>query len=155
MGAIISFLGGGAFRAVWGEVSTWLNNKQTHTQEMERMKLQSDLDSARAGQQLAAMAAQSAAGIQTIREQSAAAMSVADADAFTAGIKAAAAPTGVKWVDAWNGAVRPAYATVALLIWIGLLCKEGFVASVWDLELMGSVAGFFFADRSLRRSAGK
>lgn len=155
MGAIISFLGGSAFRAVWGEVSTWLNNKQTHGQEMERMKLQSQLDMERAASLLASMQAQSAAGIKVIETQAAAAVSQADADAFTAGLKAAATPTGVAWVDAWNGAVRPAYATVALLIWIGLLMKQGFVASVWDLELMGSVAGFFFADRSLRRASGK
>lgn len=155
MGAIISFLGGSAFRAVWGEVSTWLNNKQTHSQEMERMKLQSELDTTRANVQAAAIAAQSAAGLRTIEVQSEAAQSQADADAFTAGLKAAATPTGVSWVDAWNGAVRPAYATVALLIWIGLLFKQGFVASTWDLELMGSVAGFFFADRSLRRDRGK
>lgn len=155
MGAIISFLGGGAFRAVWGEVSTWLNNKQTHTQEMERMKLQSDLDTARATQALATMTAQSAAGIQLVQAQSSAAMSVADADAFTAGLKAAAAPIGVKWVDAWNGTVRPAFATVVLMLWISMVVKNHYVATVWDLELMGSVAGFFFADRSLRRSAGK
>lgn len=154
MGAIISFLGGSAFRAVWGEVSTWLNQKQAHSQEMERMKLQNDLQIANSQQQLLAIQAQSAAGIQTIHAQTDAAMSAADADAFTAGLKAAATPSGVKWIDGWNGAVRPAYATVALLIWIGLLFKQGFVASVWDLELMGSVAGFFFADRSLRR-AGK
>lgn len=154
MGAIISFLGGGAFRAVWGEVSTWLNNKQAHSQEMERMKLQNDLQIAASAQQLAMVQATSAAGIQTIQAQSQAAMSVADADAFTAGLKAAATPTGVKWVDAWNGTVRPAFATVVLILWLGIVVEQDFKPSVWDLELMGSVAGFFFADRSLRR-AGK
>lgn len=154
MGAIISFLGGGAFRAVWGEVSTWLNNKQAHSQEMERMKLQNDLQIAASAQQLAMVQATSAAGIQTIQAQSQAAMSVADADAFTAGLKAAATPTGVKWVDAWNGMVRPAFATVVLILWLGIVVEQDFKPSVWDLELMGSVAGFFFADRSLRR-AGK
>lgn len=155
MGAIISFLGGSAFRAVWGEVSTWLNNKQAHSQEMERMKLQSELQIAQSTQQLAAIAAQSAAGIAAIQAQTEAAVSTADADAFTAGLKAAATPTGVKWVDAWNGTVRPAFATVVLLLWISIVVKNDFVATVWDLELMGSVAGFFFADRSLRRNAGK
>lgn len=155
MGAIISFLGGSAFRAVWGEVSTWLNNKQAHSQEMERMKLQNDLQIAASAQQLAMVQAQSAAGLQTIQAQSAAAMSAADADAFTAGLKAAATPTGVKWVDAWNGTVRPAFATVVLVLWISIVVKNDFVATAWDLELMGSIAGFFFADRSLRRNAGK
>lgn len=152
MGAIISFLGGSAFRAVWGEVSTWLNNKQAHSQEMERMKLQNDLQIAASAQQLAMLQAQSAAGLQTIQAQSNAAMSAADADAFTAGLKMAATPTGVKWVDAWNGMVRPAFATLVLILWLGIVANEGFKPSVWDLELMGSVAGFFFADRSLRRN---
>jgi len=155
MGAIISFLGGSAFRAVWGEVSTWLNNKQAHSQEIERMKLQSDLMIAQSKQQAEIIAAQSAAGIKTLEVQSDAALSQADADAFTAGLKAAATPTGVKWVDAWNGAVRPAFATVALCMWIGVMAHQNFVPSPWDLDLMGSVAGFFFADRSLRRNAGK
>lgn len=154
MGAIVSFLGGSAFRAVWGEVSTWLNNKQAHSQEMERMKLQNDLQIAASAQQLAMIQAQSAAGVAAIQAQSVATMSAADADAFTAGIKAAAVPSGVPWIDAWNGAVRPSYATVALFLWVILLHKQGWVASAWDLDLMGSVAGFFFADRSLRR-AGK
>lgn len=152
MGAIISFLGGSAFRAVWGEVSTWLNNKQAHAQEMERMKLQSDLQVAQSAQQLAMLQATSAAGIQTIAAQSAAAMSQADADAFTAGIKAAVTPTGVKWVDAWNGMVRPAFASVVLVLWLSIVMRNNFVATVWDLDLMGSIAGFYFADRSLRRN---
>jgi len=81
-------------------------------------------------------------------------MDQADADAFTLGLKAASAPTGVKWVDAWNSAVRPAFATVVLVLWVGVLAREQFTPSVWDLELMGSVVGFFFADRTLRK-AGK
>lgn len=152
MGAIISFLGGSAFRAVWGEVSTWLNNKQAHSQEMERMKLQNDLAIAASAQQLAMLQAQSAAGLQTIQAQSTAAMSAADADAFTAGMKAFGTPTGVKWVDAWNGMVRPAFATTVWVLWLAIVCKNQFVATAWDLDMMGSVAGFYFADRSLRRN---
>lgn len=150
MGAILSFLGGSAFRAVWGEVSTWLNAKQEHSQEMERMKLQNDLDMAKATQQLESMKVQSDLGIKQIETQSAATLAQADADAFTAAIKSAATPTGIRWVDAWNGAVRPAFATLVLVLWTGVLCREQFVPSDWDLSLMGSVAGFFFADRALR-----
>lgn len=154
MSAILSLFGGAAFRAIWGEVSTWLNNRQQHSQELERMKLQSELDAARSTQQLDALKTQSELGIKTIEVQKDAAMSQADADAFTAGLKAAAAATGVAWVDAWNGVVRPSYATVVLGLWIGVLWTEHFHPSEWDLSVMGSVIGFFFADRALRH-AGK
>ena len=70
MGAIISFLGGSVFRAVWGEVSTWLNNRQAHAQEMERIKLQSEIDVARSAAQLEAVKAQAALQIQTVQVQS-------------------------------------------------------------------------------------
>jgi hypothetical protein len=96
MGALISLFGGAAFRAVWGEVSTWLNNRQEHAQEMERMKLQADLDAAKSTQQLDALKVQSDLGIKTMEVQHAAAMDQADADAFTLGLKAASAPSGVK-----------------------------------------------------------
>ena len=151
MGAIISFLGGSAFRAVWGEVSTWLNNRQAHAQEIERMKLQSEIDISRSAAQLEAVKAQAALQIQTVQVQSEAAVNQTDAEAFKAAVAAAETKTGVAWVDAWNGSVRPAFATVALALWIGVMEQQGFKPSDWDLQLIGSVAGFFFADRSLAR----
>jgi hypothetical protein len=150
MGAIISFLGGSAFRAVWGEVSTWLNNRQAHAQEMERMKLQSQLDVAKSAQQLEAIKTQAALQIQTVQVQSQAAIDQSDAEAFKAAVAAAETKTGVAWVDAWNGSIRPAFATVALILWICALASRSFALIAWDLDLIGSVAGFFFADRSLR-----
>lgn len=155
MGAILSLFGGAAFRAIWGEVSTWLTNRQNHAQEMDRMKLQAQLDAARSSQQLDALKAQSELGIKTIEVQRDAALSQTDADAFTAALKGATASTGVKWVDAWNGCIRPAYATVALCLWVGTMGKAGWVPSDWDLSVMASVIGFFFADRALRRGVGK
>jgi hypothetical protein len=50
--------------------------------------------------------------------------------------EAAAKPTGVKWVDAWNGSIRPSYATVALFLW---LVKVG--AGVQDGRLRRGTAG--------------
>lgn len=150
MGAIISFLGGSAFRAVWGEVATWLNNRQQHAQEMERMKLESQLEVAKSAQQLEAVKVQAALQIQTVQVQSQAAVDQTDAEAFKAAVAAANTKSGVAWVDAWNGCVRPAFATVALILWVGVMARQDFKPSDWDLELIGSVAGFFFADRSLR-----
>ena len=47
MSAIISFLGGAAFRMIWGQVSAWLNKRQDHKHELEMLRLQADLDDKR------------------------------------------------------------------------------------------------------------
>ena len=44
MSALISFLGGSAFRMVWGEVSSYFNKRQDHQHEMERMKAQENTE---------------------------------------------------------------------------------------------------------------
>jgi hypothetical protein len=150
MSAILTFLLGGGFRAIWGEISTWINAKQEHEQELARMKLQADLDSAKASQQLEAMKTQSALGIQLAQVTAQTALDQSDADTFNSAIKLANASSGVRWVDAWNGTIRPAFATVVLILWVGSLIVRHGVLNDWDTSLMGSVAGFFFADRALR-----
>ena len=42
--ALLSFFGGTAFRMIWGELSAWLNKRQDHQHEIERLRLQADLD---------------------------------------------------------------------------------------------------------------
>ena len=46
LSALFSFLGGSVFRMIWGEVSAYLTARQQHSQEMDRMKLQADLEAA-------------------------------------------------------------------------------------------------------------
>lgn len=60
-----------------------------------------------------------------------------------------ARPTGIRWVDAWNASVRPAFASVALLLWVLKLYAIGFKMDAFDLDMLATIAGFFFADRSL------
>ena len=69
MSALLSFLGGSAFRMIWGEVSTWLTKKQDHRHEMEMMQLQADLDARRHAMQLDAIREQAKAGVQVIEAQ--------------------------------------------------------------------------------------
>ena len=38
--ALFSFLGGSVFRMIWGEVSSFIEKRQEHAQEIERMRLQ-------------------------------------------------------------------------------------------------------------------
>lgn len=149
--ALFSFLGGSVFRMIWGEVAAWMQKRQDHAHELEMQRLQAELEAGRHERDMARIKLQSDLGVREIQVAGDVALQKADADAFIAGIRAAAVPTGVRWVDGWNGSIRPAAATVALLLWVGALAKAGFVSSDWDRELVGVILGFYFADRALGR----
>lgn len=149
--ALFSFLGGSVFRMVWGEVSSFINKKQDHSYELEFLKLQGNLDGAKHDRDIAMMKMQSDLGIKTIEMQSAADSAKASADAFTEAMRSAWKPTGVAFVDAWNGAIRPAAATVVLILWSAKLMAQGFTMDAYDLDISGVVLGFFFADRGLSK----
>lgn len=149
MSAILSFLGGGAFRAIWGEFSHWMTARQEHKYEVERLQVQGVLDAAQHTRNLESLRVQADLGVKTIQVQADADLARADADAFVNAMKVANAPSGIKWVDAWNAGVRPAFASVVLLLWVRALGGHDWVLVAWDLEMMGSIAGYFFADRML------
>lgn len=149
LSALLSFLGGSVFRMIWGEISSFVNKRQDHTFELERMRLQSDLDDRAHQRTQEAIKLQAELGVKTIEAQAEANVMTAEAEAFANAMKDAFKPTGVYWVDAWNGAIRPAAATVALLMWVLKLVSQGFAMQDYDLEITGVVLGFFFADRSL------
>lgn len=149
LGALISFLGGSAARALIGQVSGFFEKRQEHAQTLERMRLQAELDRAGHEQQLAVIQQQAALGIQTMQAQSAARSAEADAAAFAAAQAKTEVLTGVRWVDAWNQTVRPAAATIALGLWVSVLAVRHFEPSAWDLDMVGSVLGYFFANRHL------
>lgn len=147
--ALFSFLGGSVFRMVWGEVSAYLNKRQDHAHEVAMLKIQQELDDARHTRDLEQMRLASELGLKTIEAQKDAAIAAGELDAFSRAIEAAARPTGIKWVDAWNGSIRPSYATVALILWLVKVAAQGFKMDAFDAELLAVVAGFYFADRSL------
>lgn len=149
LAAIFNFLGGAAFRMIWGEVSSWLNKKLDHEHEIERMKLQGDLEEANSKRQESLIRLQSELGVKQIEVKGEVEADKAAGEAFTAAMQNFK-PTGIKGVDAWNACIRPSAATVALLLWIMELVIAGFALTEWDRELMGSILGFYFADRSLR-----
>lgn len=158
MGAIISFLGGSAFRAIWGEFSSWLTARQEHKHEIERMKLQAQIDADTAARNLAAAKQQAELGFKTIAVQADADVTKVETEAWRDAIANMQKPTGVKWIDGWNGMIRPAFGTGALLLWIWFelnhMAANAWVISAWSMDLMGVVVGFFFASRELRK-AGK
>lgn len=149
LSALFSFLGGSVFRMIWGEVSTFLNKRQDHAHEVELMKIQAELDKQAHDRTLETLRLQSELGVKQVQVQAEAAIEKADADAFSVAMANSFKPTGIKFVDAWNGIIRPSYATVGLILWAIKLYAQGFKMDEFDITLFGTIAGFFFADRSL------
>lgn len=152
--ALFSFLGGGVFRMLLGEVSAWLTKRQDHSYEIERMRLQGDLEAAQHGRNLEAIRVQAELGVQTIRVQGEADLSRIDAAGFYDTVREAQKPTGILVVDLWNGVIRPAAATIALVLWVLALNEAGWKMGEWDKELVGVIMGFYFVSRQLAK-AGK
>lgn len=149
MSAILTFLTGSAFRALFGEISTYFSKRQEHAQELDRMRLQSALAAAAHAQQLEAIKAQGALEVTRINVSSDAAVSQTEASAFATAMAQINKTVGIKWVDGWNAAIRPAFATVALGLWILALRRAGWILTEWDLSMIGAVSGYFFADRHM------
>lgn len=149
MGALLSFIGGSAFRMIWGEVSAWFTKRQEHQQELERMRLQEELEAGRHARDMARVRLQADLKVTEVKVQGDLAIQKTEADAFVEAIKAAAKPIGIFWVDAWNGSIRPAMATVALAMWVLALYRARFIPTDWDLQLIAGILGFYIADRTL------
>lgn len=149
--ALFSFLGGSVFRMIWGEVASWYSKKQEHDLELQRLKLQSELEDKAHERMQASLRLQNELGIKTIEAKAEADTLTAEAAAFAEAMKNAFKPTGILWVDTWNGIIRPAAATIALVLWILKLNAQSWTMQDWDITLAGTILGFFFASRELAK----
>lgn len=148
---LLSFLGGTAFRMIWGEVSAWLTARQEHQHEIERMRLQGDLDAAAHSRNLEAIRVQAELGVKTIQVQAEADVARIDADAFAKAVELTGKKTGISWVDAWNQSIRPLLATEMMLLISLHFYNKGWVLDDKGWELAGAALGIFVADRVLFR----
>lgn len=151
MSALLSFIGGSAFRMIWGEVTAWLNKKLEHAQELERMKMQDDLEAKRHDRDLARLKLQSELGIREIQIAGDVAVQKAEVDAWLQAVRDVGKQTGIRWLDAWNGCIRPLLATLAIAVVIAQIAANGFALSEWDRELVAAILGIYVADRSLMK----
>lgn len=150
LSAILSFLGGSAFRMIWGEVSNWLTAKQDHAFEMQRMVFQAEQEAAQHYRNLEAQKLQAELGIKVIEARSAGAVDEIEATAWMSTVQATGRKIGVAWVDAWNAIIRPAGATWSMLIltanemqWLAQPLSDGTQAVAF------AFLGLFVADRAL------
>lgn len=149
--ALFSFLGGSAFRMLWGEIAAWVSSKQEHSHEIERMRLQAELDAAQHARNLEAQRLQAELGIKEIAVRSEADLALQDLDVWGKAIDNAGKATGFMLVDVWNGIIRPLVATIAVILWVLALNSQGWKMTEWDKEIVGVVFGFFFASRELAK----
>lgn len=149
--ALISFLGGSAFRMIWGEVSSYFSKKQDHAQEIERMRLQSDLEKERHARDCERLRLQSDLGVKEVEVQRDADLSRIEGDAWRELVASTARATGIKIIDIWNGVIRPLLATLAIAVVVAEIAKNGFVLNDWDRELVAAILGIYLADRSLSK----
>lgn len=149
--ALFSFLGGTAFRMIFGEVASFFSKKQDHGFEIERLKLQSAIDKATHERNLEALKLQSELGIKTITAQRDADIDKLEMDAYISAIEGTKIITGVKWVDAWNATIRPAGATLGYIILICSIYTAGWVVSAAVFELVCGMIGLFFGGRIMEK----
>lgn len=151
MSAILAFLGGNAFRLMFGEIVAFLQKRQEHQLEMERMRLQGQLEGEAHRRNLESIQLQNDLGIKTIEVQRDADLSRIDAGAWAEAVADVGRSTGIKALDLWNGSIRPALATLAILLVVAEAARNGFTLTDWNRELIGAILGIYVADRSLQR----
>lgn len=146
--ALFSFLGGTAFRMIWGELSSYFNKKLDHSFELERLSFQEKVDSATHERNLEALRVQSDLGIKEIVVQADNTIRQIETDAFLEAVKATSRKSGVKWIDGWNAVIRPAVATWSVLM---ITASEFalFALSENSWMVASAALGIYLADRTL------
>lgn len=149
--AILSFLGGSTLRMIWGEVSAFITKKQDHQHEVERMRLQAELDAANHARTLQSLKLQGDLGVKTIEVQAAGAVDQLEAEGWLEAVKATGRATGVRWVDAWNSSIRPGVATWGVVVLTAEVARHYTKVEVDEgtRSVIYGFLGLFAADRSL------
>lgn len=146
--SLLSFLGGGVFRMLFGEVVSYLNKQQEHAQEIERIKLQGEQDAAQHARNLEALTVQAGLGVKTIQVQSQAAVTELETQGWLEAVKGTTKAIGIAWVDGWNAVIRPGVATWAVLM-MTFAEFGAFALSENANAVCGAALGIYLAERSL------
>lgn len=156
MGGLISFLGGTAFRWLFGELLGWLKVRDERAAELAMLRLQHDLDRERHQWQQDAIAAQAQAGVRVIEAQSQAVAGAAANAAFLAAVQGVStASARADWIGAWNASIRPALATVGIvLVAAQSIAPATVTLSPLVLELICAVMGVFVGERIHAKQRG-
>lgn len=146
---ILGFFGGSVFRMLWGEISSFLTARQDHAHEMDRMRLQGELDAAQFQRNQDAIRVQADLGVRTIQVQAEANLAPIDASIFGKAVELTGKLTGFAIPDIWNAIIRPMLATECMILWSLHLYRHNWVLDDQGWALVGAALGIFVADRSL------
>lgn len=147
--ALLSFLGGSVFRMLFGEISSWMNKKQDHLHEMDRMRLQGELDNSQFLRNQDALRLQAELGVKLVQVQAEAVVDQIEADGWLAAVKGTTQTIGIWFIDAWNGVIRPFVATWAVIMVTLHFAQTGWVLDDNGWSICGAALGIYLADRSL------
>ena len=150
MGGVLAFLGGSAFRMIWGEVSAAITKHQDHRHEMMRMEAQAKIDAAQHSRNLESLRLQHDLGVKEIRVQAEAYGEKIEDDAWLSVVQATSKSSGFWPVDAWNQGIRPAGATMALMMIFIEVVVAGCVIGPETRDVLYAFLGIYIADRSLK-----
>ena len=136
---------------IFGEVIAFLNKRQDHALEIERLRVQAELDAAQHARNLEAITIQAQLGVKTIQVQADAAIGEIEAQGWLAAVNATAKTIGIAWIDGWNAIIRPAVATWAVVMMT--LGELGVVTKLSEntIAVCGVALGLYLADRSLMK----
>lgn len=148
--SILSFLGGSAFRMIWGELAAWVTKKQDHQFEVERMRIGAELDAAAHARNIEAIRVQAELGVKTIQVQAEADLERIDADTFGEGVRRVGRQTGLRLIDGWNAAITPAVATWSVVM-LTLAEIGAFIMSENTAAVCFAALGLYLADRRLAK----
>jgi len=133
---------------LWGEISSMLTASQDHKHELERMRLQEEIDAAQHERNQAAIKLQADLKVEVIEVQGKVDAGLLDIKAFNSAVELTGKSTGINFVDAWNGMIRPALATESMLL-IALDCLGYITMTENAWALTGAALGIYVADRTL------
>lgn len=147
---LISFLGGSVFRMLWGEVSAWLTKQQDHSHELERIRLQGELDAAQHARNLEAIRVQAELGVKTIAVQAEADVSRLEAEGWLSAVKATSQVIGIAFIDGWNAVIRPGVATWSVVM---MTLAEFAVITLSEntVSVCSAALGIYLAERHLMK----
>lgn len=155
MGGLLSFLGGTAFRWLFGSVLDQWNKYQDHKHEMALLTLQHNQDADRHKWQQEAIRAQAEAGIKVIEAQTVQASTAAAEAAFNLAVAGAnAAQERKDWIGGFNALIRPELAQVGILLLVGnSLFPQHVTLTPVVLDVICAALGVFIGERIKAKGA--
>lgn len=151
--AILSFLGGSFVRMVWGEASAWITQAREHKREIERMRVQAELEDRQHARAMESMRLAKELELEVVRVQGDKAIELAEVEGWAKSVERGQQPSGIWIVDLWNGTIRPAAATIALWLWVRHLYVANWAMAGRDWDMVCAILGWFFADRTMSKKS--